>query len=384
MKSRRRWRLRHRLAILGVALAAMSTSTAGCQCDQDNQPGTDMGDTNNGVDPDMGETNNGVDPDMGGTNNGVDPDMGNTNNMVDPDMGSTNNGNGEITGLREVGTQVSAPFDATPSPDASTVYFVALKGDGVGAALFSVPAAGGAATEVADGFVAPFSLVSSLDGSTIYVADLGADDETTNRAGGVIYRVTVSTGDVTALAETAGYQARGLDLVDAAGTETLYFSGVRPSTGMPGVFEMPTGTGTVSEVATGGLFGDPSGVAVTSGGTVYVADTVLGTSSGILVVTGAETSNFVQDLRVGYPAGIALSADESHLLVSGLDPVANSAVVYRITLADKTVEQVNMGIEQNSESAGVHRAHDADQYAWANADSPGTVYLIGTSASPLN
>jgi hypothetical protein len=91
----------------------------------------------------------------------------------------------------------------------------------------------------------------------------------------------------------------------------------------------------------------------------------------------------VENLRVGYPAGIALSMNRGFLLVSGLDPLGASAVVFRINLADKSIQPMTQGIEGNTESAGVHRAHSADVFAWANSDAPGpdgagggTVYLL--------
>jgi hypothetical protein len=40
-----------------------------------------------------------------------------------------------------------------------------------------------------------------------------------------------------------------------------------------------------------------------------------------------------------------------------------------------------MGVDSNTESAGLHRAHDADRFAWAGSN---TVFVIGTTAQPLN
>ena len=42
-----------------------------------------------------------------------------------------------------------------------------------------------------------------------------------------------------------------------------------------------------------------------------------------------------------------------------------------------------MGISQNTESAGLHRAHTVDNYAWADSATPGGVYLLGTRAKAL-
>ena len=300
--------------------------------------------------------------------------------MPDPDMGPPS-GSGDINGVMEVGQGASTPLDATPSPGGEAIYFTAVRQDGIGALYQTSP--GVAPVEVASGFDAPISVVVSMDGTRAFVADAGGDDEATNPNGGVIYSVNLFGGAFSALDDATGYQVRGLDLTMVGGAETLTFTGISPNNGEPGVFQMPSGGGAVTTVASGAPLADPSGVAAAADGTVYVADALLDGSSGIVTVSGGAPTVALPRVRVGYPAGVALSRDGSHLLVSGLDPAMLSAVVYRIELLTGTVSMVSMGIDQNTESAGVHRAHNVDQYAWANADSPGGVYYIGTSQDPL-
>jgi hypothetical protein len=148
----------------------------------------------------------------------------------------------------------------------------------------------------------------------------------------------------------------------------------------------------LTPVATGAPLNDPSGVATTKAGVTYVADTLAADgSAAILKIENGKVETLSEGIRVGYPAGIALSADDRYLLVSALQPEIASAVVYRIDLATGDASEFSSGISANTESAGVHRAHNADRYAWANSDDPdgdgsggGTVFLIGTKANPLD
>ena len=110
---------------------------------------------------------------------------------------------------------------------------------------------------------------------------------------------------------------------------------------------------------------------------------------GIFRLSGGEVTEIVA-IPVGYPAGVALSQDEQYLLVSGHLEGAAQAAVYRVELATGKATALTMGLEGNKASGGVHRAHDADVYAWSNADAPdragkggGTVFLIGTEAAAL-
>jgi hypothetical protein len=94
---------------------------------------------------------------------------------------------------------------------------------------------------------------------------------------------------------------------------------------------------------------------------------------------GTTTSVLLPDLRVGYPAGIALSKDETVLLISALDRTAGTDAVIRLVLSGTAMpEYVSMGIAAFTESAGLKRARNVDTYIWADsaANNGGTVFVI--------
>ena len=288
--------------------------------------------------------------------------------------------NGEITGLVAVGQQLLSPVDGTPSPDGKEIYFLARKEDGSGA-VFKIPATGGTEVELAGGFASPMQIVASLDGSKLYVADLGADDGSEEELRGKIFTVAVNGGAISELQAARGYAARGLDLIRKDNSEVLYFSGNDPVSGDAGVFRMADGGG-VENVFAGAPLVDPSGLAVKSTGEIYVVDTT-GSSAragAVLEISGTTVTEIAGALRVGYPSGIALSKDESVLLVSALDDTRNGSIVHRIELASGASRVISIANE--TESAGLHRAHAADTYAWSASDVPGTVYRVTTRAVP--
>lgn len=325
-------------------------------------------------------------------------------------------GSGEVTGAKPASSNARSPLDASPSPDGKIIYYTAYKAAGdptTGAtrdpqdptenqlgrhdgALFSVPATGGNTTELASGFWAPTGLVVSKDGSKIYVADAGLGSPAKVGEVGGIYVVPSSGGSKTLITGTAGYRPKSLDVVMET-AEQLYFTGVDPTSGAPGVFRIPAAGGSVTTVFTPGageeFFKDPGGIAVTASGTIYVSETVGGAGgneSAIIQIKSGKATEFAMGIKVGYPAGLALSQDEKFLLVSGVDRNGGTAVLYRIDVADpKKIDLITKDIGQNTNSAGIHRAHNADIYAWADAKWPdengqngGTVYLLNTKANP--
>ena len=112
---------------------------------------------------------------------------------------------------------------------------------------------------------------------------------------------------------------------------------------------------------------------------LYVVDTIGDANRAQVVsISKGVASVILPGIGCGYPAGIALAQDESAILVSGLEPTLGTDIVYRLDLGSKEVATVSQGIDTFNESAGLHRAHGTDVYAWADsrANGGGTVFLL--------
>lgn len=307
-------------------------------------------------------------------------------------MGGTGGGmpSPPISSVKPAGNGVGA-LDATPDPDGTNLYFTAydpVNGPGV----FKVPADGSNPTPsvIATGapFAAPFGITISSDGKQLYVADAGAITDPMNPYGtdhGAIFVLPVGGGTPTAIAGSDGASPRSLEIAIEGGSDVIYFTGVDKTNGKPGVFKLPVGGGTAMVVAEGPPFVDPSGIVIAKDGTVYVADTVAAATglANIIKITGGNAAPFLQDLRVGYPCGVALSKDEVTLLVSSLDPDKKTDQVLQVDIGSMQAMPFTMGIDTNYEAAGLHRARNADVYAWADTKATpmgmtgtGTVFVI--------
>ncbi|MBX3222445.1 MAG: hypothetical protein KF795_18145 [Labilithrix sp.] len=281
---------------------------------------------------------------------------------------------------------IEMPVDATPSPDGKDVYFIANSKvpdeDGIGAfrqaAIYRVSAAGGAITKLFQGepLVAPFGIAISNDGQTLYIADSGAVTSE-ERSDGRVYSMGVGGGSPTPLSGTDGLAPGGVEVMGDA----LFITGKRD--GKPGLYKTGFAGGAVTEVAAGDMFVDPSGVAIARSGEAYVVDSgsaVHGAAmaSVVKVFPDGRTEIVMDGLSVGHPAGIALSNDDKTIYVSGFDPAQGTDVVFTIDAASRAVGRFTDGISEFSESAGLHRARNADVFAWADshANGTGTVYVL--------
>jgi hypothetical protein len=272
----------------------------------------------------------------------------------------------------------SFPLDATPSPDGSNVYYTALSNDADGnrvAGVFSVAADGGNVTMLASGdpLAAPVGITTSADGNTLFVADPGAD------VGGGILTVPSGGGGAAVLMGTTGYRPQGVTVAEVNGKSAVYFTGIDPTSGDAGVFSVDPAGGTVVALATGSPFGEPGGVTVTSSGDAFVADALSANgTSAVIRVSGGTASVFVDRIGVGFPAGITALHDDSTLVVSGLDPATQSDIVYFVDVAAGKLSALTDTVGAFHTPAGLHRAHDADVFAWADsrANDTGTVYVL--------
>ncbi len=279
----------------------------------------------------------------------------------------------------------SRPSDAVPTSDGTTFFFTAKAGgDSEASGIYRVAAAGGSVTAVATGapLVSPFGIAISRDDQTLYVSDPGSEGP--NLETGQLFSVAASGGTPASVAGTLGSRPRSLYV--QAGSDgkpdELYFTGVDPADGQPGLFKVPAAGGTLTVIAKGAPFHDPSGVAVTKDGDAYVVDTSGndGGSAQVLHVHGGSATQLVGGLGVGYPAGVALPLDESSVLVSGIDPVTGFAIVYSINVTSGEIATFNKGIEGSVNSAGLHRAREKNVFSWADstagAASGGIVFRV--------
>ncbi len=271
-----------------------------------------------------------------------------------------------------------APSDAVPSPDGTTLYFTSIDTDGKGA-VYKVPCAGGTPSKLETGFSSPVALAVSTDGATLYVADIGYDNGTDATADGVIYTVASAGGAKAALDSTKGYRPRALDVASDAGADAVYFSGNDKTSGAAGVFKWKGGM-TTAVVMTG--LSEPSGLAVATGGDIYVAD-VGKTWSSIKKISGGAAADWVGGLKLGYPAGVAVSADGSKVWASATDPATGHMVLLEMASSGQSMGVFDSG-KDDADPAGLHRAHTVGKLTWVTAsDTGGTVYEVAPAGAQL-
>ncbi|HEU4538867.1 MAG TPA: hypothetical protein VFS00_32330 [Polyangiaceae bacterium] len=268
------------------------------------------------------------------------------------------------------------PLDATPSPDGCNLYFTALTPEGVPAVFRQAGASGdnaAAPTRIDQGdlLTSPFSITTSSDGKTLYIADVGAsiDDE---NDGGRVWSMPAEGGTPGPVAGADRISVSSLTLRPERGGDVLYFAATAGANG-PGIYQMPAGGGEARAVAAGAGFVDPVGVAVSDAGEVYALDTGIeqGTGTILRLVDGrAEQVGTVDG--VGFPAGITVSSDGSAVMIS------TKGAAVRHDLATGEQAKFNEGIADFIEPAGLHRAAGSEVYAWVDslANGQGTLFLI--------
>ena len=278
-------------------------------------------------------------------------------------------------------TSTLAPVDATPSPDGKRIYYLAVSNDGSDqphAGVFAVDAdaeGNGELEELTmgDPLLTPLGIESSLDGGALFIADTTAGADAT----GAVFRLAAAGGTPVIVPGTEGYRPAGVVIGKHRGEEVLYFTGRDPDSGEGAVFRIASSGGAAQRLASFGADSEPGGVTVANNGDLYVADHAAA-GARVLRVRGGKVTLHVTDLALGFPAGIALTSDSRTLLISGLDVHTKHDVVYSVDLGSKELGRIKDGIAGFSESAGLHRAHDVDVFAWADSQAleSGTVYTV--------
>ena len=265
------------------------------------------------------------------------------------------------------------PLDATPDLTGTTIYFTAH--DTQGAGVFKVPAAGGAASAVFVGkpFVAPRGITISADGQELYVADPTA---------GQIFLLAVTGGTPTVLKGSAGTAPQNLNRVQ----QTLYFTGIDPTSRQVAVLKLPTsGAYTPTVIVQGSPLVAPDGVVVSQAGVIYVSDrSASGNGLGtVFKIVGSTLTPILSQVHLGDPAGIALSPDESILLISALQPGNLHDQVLLLNLSSGETGSVTKVVGENINNAGGLHASPGNKniLAWAGRTGSGNavngnVYVV--------
>lgn len=361
------------LSALGLAAGAGCGSSSGGE-----SPGDDGGSE---ASVEAGEDSPGPEagPDGPGMNDG--PSMNDGPAMMD----AKNDGNDASTPLAIHQDTMSGAFttifDAVPSPDGTKVYFTGVDING-NTGAFWTPVGNGIqnATQASAGnlLVAPIGVAISSDGGTLYIADPGALD-TSGGDDGVIWSLALPNATPAAVAGSGGIYARGLTVTASGGSDTLVFTGVNGS-GQPGLFSLAASGGTAMTIATGAPFDDPSGVTVDSSGNTFVFDVTAGGShrADVIKVAGNTPSVVLSDLWVGYPAGITTSATAGSIVLSGLAAASGPDTITVVNSGGQSSPLVSTGLANLRNAGGLHRAANANVYAFVDSAGDGTdaVYVI--------
>lgn len=275
------------------------------------------------------------------------------------------------------GAEFTSPTDAVSSPDGTQFYFAAFTMEG-DAALFRVPAVGGAVTTLHRGapLVYPSGLVLSCDGATLYVADTQADTDTTDDADGTGSVLSISVEGGTPSALGTGVIAAPNALAMGPDCQTLAVS-ARTADGAPAVFRARVDGSTPTVLAVGAPLVAPSGVHVDPTDVAWVMDHLAEGEDGpgvlFQIPTDGAPSIVVSGLILGTPAGVSLTAGGGNAVISGRDESGAG-----------TLTVVNLGTGATSETmlptgfvdpAGLRTARSAPIFALV--DSEGSAIYRG-------
>lgn len=274
-----------------------------------------------------------------------------------------------VTAVAEPGLYTQA-IDATPDPAAEWIYFTAAMEAGGG--VFRTPAGGGEAMAVMSGAAwAPMGIAMAMDGATLWVTDMTTEMEPGMT--GALWQVPVSGAQPMAVDATVGWQPSGVEVGILDGEEMVVVSARDPVSGEAAIVALPAAGGEPVVIAGGGPLVEPSGLAIAGDGAVYVVDKAAGTggSGAVFRIQNGEISlmaeGFQTDVLI---AGIALTEDGGALLISSLTGDRSRAQVLVIVLESGDKLIVNKVIGENQGAGGLHKAHAANVFAWADSQAP--------------
>ena len=381
-------------AITALILAG---AVAGCGSDPaPNDAGTDVGTTEVGADAgadvpvarDVTDAGTATDIPVGMDVPGTDVPVA-TDGPAATDVPVTDVPASTIPGMPAVLTRnasFSTPLTVVLTASGVTSYFTARTPGGV-ATLFRSAGGGTAPTTVAVtgvSLVFPTGLAIAGDDSRLYIADQAANRGMTGMGIGEGALLSVAAEGGTATALDIGMLRRPRAVAAHGSPEQLTFIAIQDD-GTPVVARIAATGGSVTVIAMGGALRDPSAVAVAADGTAYVTDGRADSGLGAVfrIPTGGTPARIVGRLRMGLPAGIALSRDERRLLVAGWDVETGPGRLTWVGVDGMgAMSPMSLGAPLTS-PVGLSRARNADIYGIADdtatdtaATSWGAVFTV--------
>jgi DNA-binding beta-propeller fold protein YncE len=256
-----------------------------------------------------------------------------------------------------------SPTDAVSSPDGATFYFGGFTDPDSEPAIFSVPSSpGSSVTAMTSGapLGLPLGLVMACDGSTLYIADAGGDSAP-------LYSLSTGGGTPTDLGVTGVGQLSGLAM--GPDCDTLYMTG-RTTDGQPALFSVARTGGAATTVFAGAPLMAPTGVHVDDDGVAWVMDhNAFGSiGEGVLFAIpsdGSAATVVADDLRMGTPGGVSLTAGGGTAVMPTLDAAGHGQLTAVVIATHETTQ---LPATDMIAPAGLRTARDAGVFAVVDSD----------------
>ncbi|MBI5514904.1 MAG: hypothetical protein HY909_14105 [Deltaproteobacteria bacterium] len=273
------------------------------------------------------------------------------------------------------GMVCSRPLDSIPDTMGRNIFFTAYNAMNEPAVFrAAVPAMGmpmAAPTQVVAGMglAFPVGITLSNDDSTIYVADQAADRNMgaeVLEGVGAIFAIPAAGGAPTQVNVGTELLTPAAITITSDGMDLLITGQRRTDMGFERALFRVSRSGGTAMLMTTNLV-DPSGVSQAPMGGIICHDTRRGgeRSATAVSVTGMAATDVAGSLEAGYPAGLAYGLDSRTILLSGADP-ANGGGLLTFVMGDGR-PMAPMALSTGMVAPlGLHRARSVN--AWAVAD----------------
>lgn len=200
------------------------------------------------------------------------------------------------------------------SPDGETFYALAFD-DENNPGVFRAKASDGAVEPlyVGEPLLYPSDIAVSCDGTRVFVSDMGLGSSTSEfgedltEAAGGIHVISTDSGELASFAAQGISRAAGL--IVSTDCETLFVTGYSDM-GMPALFTVPVGGGSVSTIAEGSPLVSPTGVHVDENNIAWVMDHLARGDGGegmlFAIDLDGNVSEVVSGLGMGRHGGVSL------------------------------------------------------------------------------